>query len=60
MAVLNLTDPNHPSFSYQSGGTTVNGDVQCGCASTDAACLTRCQNQARRLLDASLAVLPED
>lgn len=61
MAVLNLSNPQHPTFSYQSGGLTVSGGVECNCPEPPTqACLDRCHAAAQRDLDASLSVLPED
>jgi hypothetical protein len=57
---LDLTDPNHPTFSYRSGGDIVDGGLQCNCQPSDSACLERCENRAQTLLDASLEVLPAD
>lgn len=59
MAALNLTDPNHPTWSYPSSGGTVTGGVQCSCGTGDVECLRQCRVTAQAALDAVLAVVPE-
>jgi hypothetical protein len=60
VAQLDLTNPQHPIFSYPSGGVTIQGGVQCSCPNGDQQCLDRCAGKAQQLLDLDLATFPED